>query len=129
MLDPALTLRLEVFAATDGIDPRVVPLVRSELVRLPIPPERLTDAVLGTFTSHLVNALNRAVAGEALTHFAAQDVVDAVVTERPDTLDHARALAGRAGDALGVVLPDTEIRILCLHLATIGEPNPGRATR
>lgn len=117
--DPALALRLATFAATDGIDPRVVDQVRAEIDHLALPPGRCTDEVLGSFVSHLVQALNRAVHGTALTTFDAQDVIDAVIAERPGLLDRAAALARRAEDALGITLPDTEVRILCLHLGTI----------
>ncbi|GIG24917.1 PRD domain-containing protein [Cellulomonas denverensis] len=118
-MDDALELRLQVFTDAENIDPSVVPVVRDELNRLALPADRRTDEVLGIFTSHLVNALNRAVRGEPLTVFEAQDVVDAAIAERPDAYDHARELARRAEQALGVDLPDTEVRLLGLHLATI----------
>ncbi|HEY0188066.1 MAG TPA: hypothetical protein VGC67_11305 [Cellulomonas sp.] len=124
-MDPTLELRLQVFAGTEEIDPAVVPLVRAELDRLPLPEGRRTDEVLGTFVSHLVNALNRALLGEPLTVFAAGDVLDAAVAQRPDAYAHAQQLAGRAEQVLGVGLPDTEVRLLCLHLAAMSPHQEG----
>lgn len=119
MSDPVLDRRLETFAATDGIDPRVVDQVRAEIDYLDLPASRRTDEVLGSFVSHLVNALNRAVNGAALTEFDALDVIDAVIADHPWLFDQATALAHRAERTLGITVPDTEIRILCLHLGTI----------
>lgn len=118
-MDDALAFRLEVFNQTEGIDPAVVPFVRSELEQMSIEQERKTDAVLGTYTSHLINALNRSLKGEALTSFDAQEVIDAVIAEKPEAFVRAQELAARINGGLGIELPDTEVRILTLHLATI----------
>lgn len=119
MPDLVLDHRFETFAATDGIDPRVVDQVRAEIDYLDLPDARRTDEVLGSFVSHLVNALNRAVNGTALTEFDALDVIDAVIADHPWLFDQATALAHRAETTLGITMPDIEVRILCLHLGTI----------
>lgn len=119
MLDEALTQRLDIFATTDGIDPAVIPFVRGVLETLDVPDEQRTDAALGMLTSHLVGVLHRSFAGEALTSFGAEEVIDAAIAEHPHSLVRATELAGRVHDELGLDLPETETRILALHFATL----------
>lgn len=118
-MDDVLLTRLDIFASSPEIANGVVDFVRQEFARIEETGIELHDETAGMFTGHLVNALSRAVRGEALESFSAVTVLDAVVKEKPLVYSAARNLAERANLHLVVTLPDTEVRLITLHLATV----------
>lgn len=119
MFDEILEQRLEILPQTDLAGQTVISFVRRELEQVDVPESSRTDDVLGTFASHLFAALCRSLRGDGLTEFSADDSIDEAIAEQPAALHLAQALARRAQDELGVALPNTEIRILALHFASL----------
>ena len=101
------------------IDSRVVPFVAGRLRELPVASNVLTDEQVGMFVSHLIQALDRTLKGQALQSFDAQDEIDAAIAENPQTWEVALNIANLAESELDIALPETEARILSLHLALI----------
>ncbi|TMQ96268.1 PRD domain-containing protein [Actinomadura soli] len=118
-MDRQLNERLEIFERTGQVAPEVCRFVRAELEVLDATGSEITEESVGTLTSHLLLALQRARDGAALTEFAADDTIRAELVRHPLALERAAALAERAKSALDVGLPGQEVRFLALHLALL----------
>ena len=71
-------------------------------------------------TSHLMMALTRLLAGEAIEQFLTDEEVAAELAGHPEAVARARRTAERALGELGAELPESEINFLAMHLAVLG---------
>jgi transcriptional regulatory protein LevR len=134
-VDAELNRRMRLFQETGQVSPEVSSFVRSELER--VAEEwalKLEEETAGMLVSHLLLALERARAGEAIEEWDGSEDVAEELAERPWAVDRAREVVRHARTDLGADLPETEVNFLALHLAAIAEvqgkePGERRSTR
>jgi transcriptional regulatory protein LevR len=134
-LDAELNRRMRLFQETGQVSSEVSSFVRSQLER--VAQEwglKLEEDTAGMLVSHLLLALERARAGEAIKEWESLEDAAEELAERPWAVDKARQVVRDARIDLGIDLPETEANFLALHLAAIAEVqgiNPGerRSTR
>ena len=121
-MDADLEMRLRLFEESGQVSSGVVRFVRGELDRV----ARSWGLVLeeesaGMLVSHLLLALERVRAGEAIEDWdGAEDAADDL-EERPWALEEAHRIVENARPVVGAELPEAEVRFLALHLAAIAE--------
>jgi len=110
------------FEETGQVSPEVVRFARGELGRVA---EgwglALEEGSAGMLVSHLLLALERARAGEAIGEWEGSEDAAEELAERPWALEEAQRIVDNARGALGTDLPEGEARFLALHLAAIAE--------
>jgi transcriptional antiterminator len=134
-LDAELNRRMRLFQETGQVSSEVSSFVRSQLEG--VAKEwglKLEEDTAGMLVSHLLLALERARAGEAIEEWEGSEDAAEELAERAWAVDKARLVVQDARTDLGVDLPETEVNFLALHLAAIAEmqgTNPGerRSTR
>ena len=134
-MDAKLNRRMRLFQETGQVSSEVSSFVRSQLER--VAQEwglKLEEDTAGMLVSHLLLALERARAGEAIKEWEGSEDAAEELAERPWAVDKARQVVRDARTDLGIDLPETEVNFLALHLAAIAEVqgiNPGerRSTR
>jgi transcriptional regulatory protein LevR len=134
-VDAELNRRMRLFQETGQVSSEVSSFVRSELERVAEEWDlKLEEDTAGMLVSHLLLALERARAGEAIEEWEGSEDAAEELAERPWAVDKAREVVRDARTDLGAVLPETEVNFLALHLATIAEvqgkdPEERRSTR
>ncbi|MER6915725.1 transcriptional antiterminator [Streptomyces sp. NPDC000594] len=121
-MEGRLAERIRLFRAGGRVRPEVADFVTAELTALADGGRAVTETTAGLLTSHLMLALTRLLDGEPIAASPADGLLAAELTDHPQALARARALAARAERALGAALPDSEIRFLGLHLAVLDRP-------
>ena len=134
-MDAELNRRMRLFQETGQVSPGVSSFVRSELEHVAEEWDlKLEEETAGMLVSHLLLALERARAGEAIKEWEGSEDVAEELAERPWAVDKAREVVRHARTGLGADLPETEVNFLALHLAAIAEaqgkdPGERRSTR
>ncbi len=134
-MDAELNRRMRLFQETGQVSPEVSSFVRSKLERVAEEWDlKLEEDTAGMLVSHLLLALERARAGEAINEWEGSEDVAEELAERPWAVDKAREVVRDARTDLGADLPETEVNFLALHLAAIAEvqgkePGERRSTR
>jgi transcriptional regulatory protein LevR len=134
-VDAELNRRMRLFQETGQVSSEVSSFVRSELERVAEEWDlKLEEDTAGMLVSHLLLALERARAGEAIEEWEGSEDAAEELAERPWAVDKAREVVRDARTDLGAVLPETEVNFLALHLAAIAEvqgkePEERRSTR
>lgn len=121
-MDADLEKRMALFQETGQVSSEVSRFVRGELERLAGEWGLvLEEESAGMLVSHLLLALERARAGEAIGEWEGSEDAAAELDERPWAVEEARGIVDNARTALGADLPEGEERFLALHLAAIAE--------
>lgn len=120
-MDADLEKRMALFQETGQVSSEVSRFVRGELERLAGEWGLvLEEESAGMLVSHMLLALERARAGEAIGEWEGSEDA-AELAERPWAVAEARGIVDDARTALGADLPEGEARFLALHLAAIAE--------
>jgi transcriptional regulatory protein LevR len=134
-VDAELNKRMRLFQETGQVSSEVSSFVRSKLEHVAEEWDlKLEEDTAGMLVSHLLLALERARAGEAIKEWEGSEDAAEELAERPWALDKAREVVRDARTDLGTDLPETEVNFLALHLAAIAEmqakdPGKRRSTR
>ncbi|MGC5617407.1 hypothetical protein [Georgenia sp. Z1491] len=119
-MHPTVTARLDVYRSMDTVPDAVVDAVADEVDRID-PGGALDDEAVGSFVSHLVSALARAVDGDTSVEQPVEAVYDEVRRTVPDADSRASELAARVSERLSVDVPEPERRFVAIHLAVIDQ--------
>jgi len=121
-VDAELNKRMRLFQETGQVSSEVSSFVRSKLEHVAEEWDlKLEEDTAGMLVSHLLLALERARAGEAIKEWEGSEDAAEELAERPWALDKAREVVRDARTDLGTDLPETEVSFLALHLAAIAE--------
>lgn len=121
-MDKDLENRLAVFQTTGQVSSEVIEFTRDELERVAASWDlALEEESAGMLVSHLLLALERARAGEAIEEWEGSEDALEELAERPWAIEGAMKIIDSARSTLGVDLPEGELRFLALHLAAIVE--------
>jgi PRD domain len=123
-MEEKLALRIQLFRETGQVRAEVAEFVGNELETLAVTGRTVTEETAGMLTSHLMMALTRLVNGEALAEFPTDESVAAELADRPEAVELAEQIAGRALQVLGALLPRCEINFLAMHLAVLDQRSP-----
>lgn len=123
-VDDQLAQRIQLFREGGQVPAPVADFVTGELVALGDEGRPVTEETAGMLTSHLMMALTRLLAGEAIEQFRTDTEVAAELAGHPEAVERARRTAGRARDELGAELPESEINFLAMHLAVLDQRVP-----
>lgn len=119
-MHPSVTARMDVYRAMDTVPDAVVDAVADE-IDLIDPDGTLDDDAVGSFVSHLISALTRAVEGDSTVEQPAEAVYDEVRRTVPDADSRASELVARVSDRLSVAVPEAERRFVAIHLAALAQ--------
>ncbi|MDJ1130361.1 PRD domain-containing protein [Streptomyces iconiensis] len=119
-MDDQLAQRIQLFREGGQVRPEAVDFVVEELAALADEGRPVTEKTAGMLTSHLMMALTRLLAGEAIEQFLTDEEVAAELAGHPEAVERARRTARRARSELGAELPESEINFLAMHLAVLG---------
>jgi transcriptional antiterminator len=117
-LDAGLRTRLSLLQQSGQVDADVAEFMGDavgELCRTLGRP--LTDEAAGALVTHTALALQRARAGQSVTEWEVDHSEE--LAAYPRALAAAAAFVQRAGDQLGLRLPEQEEQFMALHLAAI----------
>ena len=121
-LNTDLEKRLALFEESGQVSAEVVSFTRDELERVA---EEwglvLEEENAGMLVSHLLLALERARAGEAIADWEGSEDAAEELAARPRAVEKAQRIVSNAQSTLGANLPEGEARFLALHLAAIAE--------
>ena len=121
-MDADLEMRLRLFEETGQVSPEVIRFARGELDSVALAWGLvLEEETAGMLVSHLLLALERARAGEAIEEWEGAEDADDDLAGRPWAVERARRIVENARVAVGADLPEGEVRFLALHLAAIAE--------
>lgn len=121
-MDADLEKRLTLFEETGQVSPEVIGFTRGELERVAgVWGLVLEEESAGMLVSHLLLALERARAGEAIEEWEGSEDAAEELADRPWAVGEAQRIVDSARAALDADLPEGEIRFLALHLAAIAE--------
>jgi PRD domain len=123
-MDDQLALRIKLFRESGQVRPEVAAFVTDELAALDAQGKNVTEDTAGMLTSHLMMALTRMLDGEPIEAFTTDAQVADELSDHPDAVVAARAIAGRAERVLGAALPESEVNFLALHLAVLAQHSP-----
>lgn len=114
--------RLALFEESGQVAPEVVSFTRSELDSVAAEWDLLLEEEnAGMLVSHLLLALERARAGDAIEDWEGSEDAAEELATRPWAVEKAKRIVSNARSALGADLPDREAQFLALHLAAIAE--------
>lgn len=121
-MNAGLEKRLSLFEETGQVSPEVVSFARGQLERVA---EEwgliLEEENAGMLVSHLLLALERARAGDAIEDWEGSEDAAEELAARPWAVGRAERIVKHAWSVLGANLPEGETRFLALHLASIAE--------
>ncbi|MGH3310910.1 MAG: PRD domain-containing protein [Streptomyces sp.] len=123
-MEEKLALRILLFRETGQVRPEVAEFVSGELEALAATGRTVSEETAGMLTSHLVMALTRLQNGESIAASDADRHVADELADRPEVVERAREIAGRAERITGAALPDSEINFLAMHLAVLDRHSP-----
>lgn len=121
-MDAELNRRMDLFQETGQVSSKVASFTRGELERVAEKSGlKLEEESAGMLVSHLLLALERARAGEAIKGWECSKDAAEELAEHPWAVEEAWVIVGKARSALDADLPETEVDFLALHLAAIAE--------
>lgn len=120
-VDDQLAQRIQLFREGGQVPPAVADFVTGELESLAGEGRPVTEETAGMLTSHLMMALTRLLAGEAIEQFLTDEQVAAELAGHPEAVERARRTAARARTELGAELPESEVNFLAMHLAVLAQ--------